>query len=80
MFPGEGDHTVYGAWVSPFYSTATQKELKGTAGFKSNSYGATIGFDTQANADLTVGLAGSYVRTDMKHKNFKSGDKTKISS
>jgi len=74
---GEGDHTVYGAWVSPFYSTATQKELKGTAGFKSNSYGATIGFDTQANADLTVGLAGSYVRTDMKHKNFKSGDKTK---
>lgn len=74
---GEGDHTMYGAWVSPFYSTATQKELKGTAGFKSNSYGATIGFDTQANADLTVGLAGSYVRTDMKHKNFKSGDKTK---
>lgn len=74
---GEGDHTMYGAWVSPFYSNTTQKELKGTAGFKSNSYGATIGFDTQANADLTLGLAGSYVRTDMKHKNFKSGDKTK---
>ena len=71
------DHTIYGAWVSPFYNQTTQKELKGTAGFKSSSYGATIGFDTQANADLTVGIAGSYVKTDMKHKNFKSGDKTK---
>ena len=74
------DHTMYGAWLSPFYNQTTQKELKGTAGFKSNSYGVTIGFDTQANADLTVGIAGSYVRTDMKHKNFKSGDKTKADS
>ncbi len=74
------DHTIYGAWVSPFYNNTTQKELKGTAGFKSSSYGVTIGFDTQANADLTVGIAGSYVKTDMKHKNFKSGDKTKADS
>ena len=74
------DHTMYGTWLSPFYNQTTQKELKGTAGFKSNSYGVTIGFDTQANADLTVGIAGSYVRTDMKHKNSKSGDKTKADS
>ena len=71
------DNTIYGAWVSSFYNNTTQKSLKGNAGFKSSSYGATIGFDTQANSDLTVGLAGTYAKTDMKHKNFKSGDKTK---
>ena len=73
---GEGDHTMYGAWVSPFYSQTTQKARGSRAGYKADSYGATIGFDTQANADLTVGLAGTYAKTDAKHKNFKSGDKT----
>ena len=75
---GEGDHTMYGAWFSPFYNTTTQKKRSGNSGFKSNSYGATLGFDVQANADLTVGVAGSYAKTDIKHKDFKSGDKTKM--
>lgn len=75
---GEGDHTMYGAWFSPFYNTTTQKKRSGNSGFKSDSYGATLGFDVQANADLTVGVAGSYAKTDIKHKDFKSGDKTKM--
>jgi outer membrane autotransporter protein len=74
---GEGDHTMYGAWVSPFYSQTTQKARGSRAGYKADSCGATVGFDTQANADLTIGLAGTYAKTDAKHKNFKSGDKTK---
>ncbi len=74
---GEGDHTMYGAWVSPFYNQTTQKARGSRAGFKSSTYGATLGFDTQANADLTVGVAGTYAKSDVKHKNFKSGDKTK---
>ncbi|CAN0588397.1 unnamed protein product, partial [Ectocarpus sp. 12 AP-2014] len=71
------DHTMYGAWLSPFYNQTTQKANGSRAGFKSSSYGATLGFDTQANADLTVGVAGTYAKSDVKHKNFKSGDKTK---
>ncbi len=74
---GEGDHTMYGAWVSPFFSQTTQKARGSRAGYKADSYGATVGFDTQANADLTVGVAGTYAKTDTKHKDFKSGDKTK---
>jgi outer membrane autotransporter protein len=27
---------------------------------------------------MTLGLAGSFVKTDVKHKNFKAGDKTKL--
>ncbi len=73
-----GDNAArYGAWVSPFYSQSTQKERKGTAGYKANSSGATIGFDTMANADMTLGAAMSFAKTDIKHKNLKSGDKTK---
>lgn len=71
------DYTMYGAWLSPFYNQTTQKANGSRAGFKSSSYGATLGFDTQANADLTVGVAGTYTKSDAKHKNFKSGDKTK---
>ena len=71
------EHTMYGAWVSPFYNQTTQKANGSRAGFKSSSYGATLGFDTQANSDLTVGVAATYAKSDVKHKNFKSGDKTK---
>lgn len=76
---GEGD-SKYGAWVSPFYNTSVQKEQGSRAGYSSKAYGATVGFDLEANDDMTIGLAGSYVKTDVKHKNFKSGDKTRLNT
>jgi outer membrane autotransporter protein len=74
---GEGDHTMYGAWASPFYSQTTQKDHGSRAGYKADSYGVTVGFDSQANADLTIGVAGTYAKPDAKFKNFKSGDTSK---
>ncbi len=70
----------YGVWASPFFGKTTQKENKGAAGYKSNAYGASFGFDTRANEDMIVGAAFTVANTEMKHRNFKSGDKTKISS
>ena len=72
-----GDEAKFGAWVSPFLSQNNQSAYKGSAGYKATSVGATVGFDTMANADMTLGLAGTYAKTDVKHKNFKSSDKTK---
>ena len=72
------EHTKFGAWISPFYSTSTQKEQGSRAGYKLASSGGSIGFDAEVNADMTLGIAGSFVKTDVKHKNFKSGDKTKL--
>jgi outer membrane autotransporter protein len=72
------DRTKFGAWISPFYSISTQKEQGSRAGYKTQSTGGSIGFDTEVNADMTLGLAGSFVKTDVKHKNFKAGDKTKL--
>jgi outer membrane autotransporter protein len=74
---GDDDHTMYGAWASPFYSKTTQSARGSRAGYKSDSYGVTLGFDAQANADLTVGVAGTFAKTDAKFKNFKSGDTSK---
>jgi len=72
------DGTKFGAWISPFYSISTQKEQGSRAGYKTQSSGGSIGFDAEVNADMTLGLAGSFVKTDVKHKNFKAGDKTKL--
>ena len=72
------ENTKFGAWISPFYATMTQKEQGSRAGYKTQASGGSIGFDAEVNADMTLGLAGSFVKTDVKHKNFKSGDKTKL--
>jgi len=74
------DHARYGAWISPFFGKTTQKERKGAAGYKNDTYGASFGFDTRANDDMIIGGAVTVANNEMKHKNFKAGDKTKISS
>jgi len=67
----------YGAWGSPFYSQGVQKMRKGVSGYKVKSYGGTLGFDTMANDTMTVGVALTAAKTDLKHKNINAGDKTK---
>lgn len=70
----------YGAWFSPFFEDARQKKRSSTAGYKSESVGATVGFDVKANEEIIVGAAATYVNTDVKYKDFKRGDKTRIES
>ncbi|CAN0556230.1 unnamed protein product [Ectocarpus sp. 12 AP-2014] len=70
----------YGLWATPFYSNAAQKKRKSSSGYKSTAYGGTIGFDTKANEDMLLGMAFSAVNSEIKHKDFKSGDKTKVTS
>jgi outer membrane autotransporter protein len=74
------DVNRYGAWISPFFNKSTQKSRKEAAGYTATTGGGSFGFDTKANDDMIVGLALSMLHTDVKHKNFKSGDKTKVDS
>ncbi|WP_316354024.1 autotransporter domain-containing protein [Candidatus Trichorickettsia mobilis] len=74
----EGLAARYGAWAMPFYSQATQKMRKGVSGYKAKTTGGIVGFDCQANDRMTVGAALTILRTDVKHKNIKAGDKTKV--
>lgn len=70
----------FGAWVSPFYSNTSQKARKGLSGHKTEAFGATFGVDTRANDGLIVGAAVTMANSEMKHKNYKSGDNTKINT
>ncbi len=70
----------YGVWATPFYNQTTQKARKGAAGYKGTTFGGSFGFDTRANDDLIIGAAVTVANSEMKHKNFKSGDKTKVGS
>ncbi|MBN8511999.1 MAG: autotransporter domain-containing protein [Rickettsiales bacterium] len=70
----------YGVWATPFYNQTVQKARKGAAGYKGTTFGGSFGFDTRANDDLIIGAAVTVANSEMKHKNFKSGDKTKVNS
>lgn len=74
---GAEDTLRYGAWGSPFYSHSNQKRSKGSSGYKSKTTGGTVGFDTMANDTMIVGVAATIAKTDLKHKDINSGDKTK---
>ena len=82
---GEGvaagdDHRRFGIWINPFYNNTKQKAGKVAAGYKNEACGASFGLDTRANDDLIIGGALTVSNTKLLHKNFKSGDKTKINS
>ena len=74
------DETRYGVWISPFFNQSVQKANKGSAGYTASTGGGSFGFDTKANDDMVVGLALSMLHSDVKYKNYKSGDKNKINS
>ncbi|MDG1436431.1 MAG: autotransporter outer membrane beta-barrel domain-containing protein [Rickettsiaceae bacterium] len=77
---GEVDQSVYGVWMAPFYSSTVHDQWKGNAGYKSVASGTTMGVDSMLNDSTSLGAAASYIVTDMKYRNAKSGDVTKAKS
>jgi outer membrane autotransporter protein len=76
---GDGVENM-GVWAKAIGGMATQKERKGSAGFKSKSLGVIVGADTVLNDRLSIGFTVGNNMTGVKHKNTLSGDKTKTSS
>ena len=77
---GDVDTTKFGFWGSPFYSKAIQKSRNKRAGYRAAAYGGIIGFDTMPNDDMILGIAGAYIDTNVKHRNEKTGDRTKAAT
>ncbi|WP_425361071.1 autotransporter domain-containing protein [Candidatus Tisiphia endosymbiont of Stenodema calcarata] len=69
-----------GAWAMPYYNQAVQKGEGSVVGYKAKSAGGILGFDALANENLMIGAAVSIVRTDMKYKDYKIGEKTNINT
>ena len=82
-FVSSGDEDMdakFGVWISPFVVHATQKMCNNISGYKSDTTGGTIGFDSFVSDDLALGLAYTRADTDIKLKNNKMGDKHKVES
>ncbi|BBP68691.1 autotransporter [Pseudomonas sp. Seg1] len=64
-----------GVWLQALSSDANQDERRGVSGYDADSHGIAVGADGQLNADTTLGLAYSYLDTDVKSD---LGSKTKV--
>lgn len=73
---GEGFKDT-GVWVQTLYSDATQGQRDGIAGYNAYSRGIAVGADGKLNDQLTLGLAYSFINTDV---NAKGGNKTEVDS
>ena len=73
---GEGFKDA-GVWVQSLYSDATQGQRDGVAGYNAYRHGVAVGADGKLNENLTVGLAYSFINTDV---NGKNGNKTEVDS
>ncbi|MCU1735135.1 MULTISPECIES: autotransporter outer membrane beta-barrel domain-containing protein [unclassified Pseudomonas] len=73
---GEGFKEA-GVWVQSLYSDASQDLRDGVAGYNAYSRGIAVGADGKLNDQVTLGLAYSFINTDV---NGKSGNKTEVDS
>ncbi len=64
-----------GVWLQALSSDANQDSRRGVAGYDADSHGIAVGADGQLNADTTLGLAYSYLDSDVKSD---SGSKTNV--
>ncbi|MGE8147912.1 autotransporter outer membrane beta-barrel domain-containing protein [Pseudomonas frederiksbergensis] len=64
-----------GVWLQALTSDANQDARRGVAGYDADSHGIAVGADGQLNADTAVGLAYSYLDTDVKSD---TGNKTQV--
>ncbi|MDF9616646.1 autotransporter outer membrane beta-barrel domain-containing protein [Pseudomonas entomophila] len=64
-----------GVWVQTLYSDATQQHRDGIAGYNAYSRGIAVGADGKLDDQLTLGLAYSFINTDV---NGRSGSKTEV--
>lgn len=65
-----------GVWLQALSSDANQDSRHGTEGYDANSHGIAVGADGKLTPDTTVGLAYSYLTSDVKSD---LGNKTDVS-
>lgn len=74
MSSGDGFQET-GVWLQSLYSDANQDLRDGVAGYNAHSRGIALGADGKLNDQLTLGLAYSFLNTDV---NSDGGNKTEV--
>lgn len=67
----------YGVWVSPLFNKGKQRAKAATAGYDETTYGAIVGIDRKIDEGTLIGAAFSFLDTNVRLRDFKSGDKIK---
>jgi cytoskeletal protein CcmA (bactofilin family) len=78
-----GDNKIkedYSVWFEPFYSKSFQKTQTMQAGYNANAAGATFGVDTNIHDDTLIGAAVSFLKSKIRYKDIKAGNKSQIDS
>ncbi len=65
-----GMQTNDGVWIKAIGGNNLQKQRDAFLGYNSNSYGTIVGIDSKALDNTWVGIAGSFVGTHVKSKDF----------
>jgi outer membrane autotransporter protein len=68
----------YGFWMNSFANFSKQGMHSNNVGYRSKQYGGILGTTTKANDSLSLGVAFSKIKTILKFKNWKLGDKANI--
>jgi outer membrane autotransporter protein len=76
---GDGNYK-YGSWVNPFYSVSEQKARGDLTGYKEESFGASIGFDSEMSSDMVLGAAFNMSKNKVTYEGIKKGDETAVNS
>ncbi len=71
----DSNRKLQSVWVRGVYSSSKQSGNKGTAGYKGNISGGTVGADFELNEQNIVGIAYSNMRSSFKYKQTRIGDK-----
>ncbi|MEY3196700.1 MAG: hypothetical protein RLZZ59_66, partial [Pseudomonadota bacterium] len=70
----------FGVWANVMGGQSTQKLRKNVAGYQSKTLAAMVGADTMLSDKALVGMLVGNASGNVKHKDAKTGDKTKSSS
>lgn len=62
------------AWVKPLWMQGTQSQYGTNSGYKSDIYGAVLGFDAHLSDSLILGSAISALRSDINYQDLREGD------
>lgn len=77
LFDGEPS-LRHGAWVKGFGHQGSQATQSDYAGYRSDTWGLTVGADTLLSNDWVAGVALSYSDTRVRMRDFREGDATGI--
>jgi outer membrane autotransporter protein len=75
---GDTNNQIHGLWFMPFFGDVKQ-ELRGThPGYSAKYFGNILGFDTLFEDDSTIGVALTFIKNIVNHKDSNKGDKSVI--